>query len=96
LQIIDDDATLSEIVQKLTETFEKSKPKPWSFDGTTKFAERLLSQIIGFRIEIERIEGKWKMSQNQPIERREKVVAALRKKGDPHSIAVAEIMDVSK
>ena len=91
LQIIRDSSKLYEIVQTLTGKYEKSRLKPWSFDGMTTFAERLLTQITGFRLEIERIEGKWKLSQNQPIERREKVIAALRERDDSNSNAIADI-----
>jgi transcriptional regulator len=93
LRIIEDEPNLSSIVQRMTEIYERSMPRPWSFDGSTRFAERLLSQIIGFRIEIEQIEGKWKMSQNQTTERQAKVVAALHERSDPNSQAVAEIID---
>ena len=41
----------------------------------------MLTQIVGFRIEIEKIEGKWKLNQNHPAERRQKVVRALRRAG---------------
>ena len=56
-------------------------PRPWSFDGAGTFVERMLAQIVGFRIEIEKIEGKWKLNQNHPVERREKVVRALQHAG---------------
>jgi transcriptional regulator len=93
LQIIDDSQTLTNLVTRLTDLYERSMPNPWSFDGSTTFAERLLTQIIGFRILIERMEGKWKMSQNQPVERQQKVVAALRQRTDPDSQGVADLMD---
>ena len=67
-------------------------PRPWSFDGSRTFAERMLAQIVGFRIEIEKIEGKWKLNQNHPVERREKVVQALRERGDENAQAVAAMM----
>ena len=96
LQIIEDEVTLSQIVQRMTDVYERSMPNPWTFDGETTFAKRLLSQITGFRMEIEQIEGKWKMSQNQPVERREKVIAALRQKSDPKSDAVASLIDANQ
>jgi transcriptional regulator len=52
----------------------------------------MVSQIVGFRIEIERIEGKWKMSQNHPVGRQTKVIAALRGLDHPDSMAVADLM----
>lgn len=46
----------------------------------------------GFRIEISRIEGKWKLNQNRPPEQRERVVQQLRTLGDENSQAIAELM----
>ena len=92
LEIVEDQSNVSKIVQTTTDFYENSLPKPWSFNETTTFAERLLTQIVGFRIVIEKLEGKWKLSQNHPVERQEKVVAALRKQGDENSQAISEMM----
>jgi predicted FMN-binding regulatory protein PaiB len=92
LQRIDDAASLAQIVSRMTDSYERSLPDPWSFDPATTFVERMVSQIVGFRIEIERIEGKWKMSQNHPVERHTKVIAALRCQAHPDSMAVADLM----
>ena len=92
LQRIDDAASLAQIVSRMTDSYERSLPDPWSFDAATTFVERMVSQIVGFRIEIERIEGKWKMSQNHPVERHTKVIAALRGQAHPDSMAVADLM----
>ena len=67
-------------------------PRPWSFDPSSLYMERSLTQIVGFRIEIERIEGKWKLNQNHPAERRKKVVRALRERGDENAQAIAAMM----
>ena len=92
LEIVDDHSNVSKIVQTMTDFYEKTMPKPWSFDETTTFAERLLTQIVGFRIVIEKLDGKWKLSQNHPAERQEKVVAALQKQDDENSQAISEMM----
>jgi transcriptional regulator len=52
----------------------------------------VLAQIVGFRIEIEKIEGKFKLNQNHPVERRQKVVQALQQRGDENALAVAAMM----
>ena len=54
--------------------------------------ERMLAQIVGFRIEVEKIEGKWKLNQNHPVERRKKVVQALREQDDENAQAIAAMM----
>jgi transcriptional regulator len=61
-------------------------------DTTGPFVDRMLAQIVGFRIEIDRLEGKWKLNQNHPAERRVKVIAALERQGDENSRGVAEMM----
>ena len=92
LELVEDQSDLSKIVRTITDFYEKTMPKPWSFDETTTFAERLITQIVGFRIVIEKLEGKWKLSQNHPVERQEKVVEALSSRGDENSQAISKMM----
>ena len=51
-----------------------------------------LGQPTGELIEITRIEGKWKTSQNQPADAREGVVRGLTGRGDDASHAMAELV----
>ncbi len=51
----------------------------------------MLKAIAGFAIDVETLEGKWKLSQNRPEGDREKVVAWL-EKGDASAREVAELM----
>jgi len=92
VEIIDDESGLLAIVQAMVQVYEQGMPRPWSFDASTTFAKRLLEQIVGFRIAIEKIEGKFKLNQNHPVERRRKVVSALQKRGGEESQAIASIM----
>ena len=41
---------------------------------------------------IEKIEGKWKLNQNHPVERRRKVVQALQQRSDENALAVVAMM----
>lgn len=68
---------------------------PWKFDPSSDFAAKLRKQIVGFRIDITRMEGKWKLNQNHPRERREKVIRALRARGDSDSLAIADLMEAA-
>jgi len=79
-------------VRRSVEVYERAMPRPWSLGEADTFAERLLKQIVGFRIEIERLKGKWKLNQNHPVERREKVVRALGERGEENSTAIAALM----
>jgi transcriptional regulator len=85
-------ASVSVSVFLWTNGYEGAMPQPWTLHEPSEFVERLLRQIVGFRIDIARLEGKWKLNQNQPRERREKVALALRKQPDDNSQAIAAMM----
>ncbi|MCA9056924.1 MAG: FMN-binding negative transcriptional regulator [Planctomycetaceae bacterium] len=77
-------------VRRTVDYYESTRPQPWSLDTPDpEFVDRLLNAIVCFRIRIQRIEGKWKLSQNHDLERRSRVIAALReeKREDAHQIA---------
>jgi transcriptional regulator len=92
IQIIENEHALLEIVQEMVQVYEQAMSQPWSLPDSGTFVGRLLGQIVGFRIEIEKIEGKWKLNQNHPVERRRKVVRALRERGDENAQAIAAMM----
>jgi transcriptional regulator len=92
VELCDEDASVRQIVERTVDVYEASLPRPWTFDGRTTFAERLLSQIVAFRLPIERLEGKWKLNQNHPVERRQKVVQALESRGSNDELAIAQLM----
>ena len=86
---IEDESSLLEIVQNLVSVYERNMPEPWSLDPSANFSKRMLAQIVGFRIGITKIEGKFKLNQNHPAERRQKVVLALRTRGGENAEAIA-------
>jgi len=92
VEIIEDEDALLEIVQGTVRVYEQAMPRPWSFDPSSTFVERMLAQVVGFRIEVEKIEGKWKLNQNHPVERRKMVVRALRERGGENAQAIAVLM----
>jgi transcriptional regulator len=92
VQVIDDEGALLGIVRETVRVYEQAMPQPWSFDGSSTFVDRLLAQIVGFRSEVEKIDGKGKLNQNHPVERRQKVVRALQQRGGENAQAVAAMM----
>ncbi len=90
--VVEDRAALLDIVRRSVTYYEASLPRPWALDESSTFVGRLLGQIVGFRIEIERLEGKWKLNQNHPTERRKKVADALQERGGDDAQAVADMI----
>ncbi|HEX3149410.1 MAG TPA: FMN-binding negative transcriptional regulator [Gemmataceae bacterium] len=92
VELIEEPAVLVELVRELTRVAEQSMPTPWSFDPADPFVHKLAAQIVGFRITITNLEGKWKLNQNHPRERRQQVIDALRAQGDGNAVGIAELM----
>jgi transcriptional regulator len=51
--------------------------------------------IVGIEINISRIEGKWKVSQNRSAEDRAGIVAGLLATGDERSLRMANLIDAA-
>jgi transcriptional regulator len=78
IEMIDDTELLRAIVTRLTETHEAGRATPWAVtDAPEAFVRGQLKGIVGFRLPIARLEGKWKMSQNRPAADRAGVAAGL-------------------
>jgi transcriptional regulator len=81
--VIDDRAWLRRLVGDLTEIHERGRPNPWSVDDAPQdFVAVQLKAIVGIEIPLDRIEGKWKVSQNRSEPDRRGVVEGLRTDGD--------------
>jgi transcriptional regulator len=93
VELIEDPVGVLALLDRTVEHFESNQPRPWRLaDQPAEFIERLAGQIVGFRIPIDRLEGKWKLNQNHPQERRERVIAALSGQESADSLAVARLM----
>jgi len=91
-RLVEDRDGLLEILRRSVLAYEGPRPVPWTFDESEPHVEGLLGAIVGFRIEIARLEGKWKLSQNHSEERRRKVIRALAARTDDDSQAIAAMM----
>jgi transcriptional regulator len=92
LALVEDHRATIDIVRDYVAFYERSLPKPWTIAEGDAFIDRLARSVVAFRIEIRRIEGKWKLNQNHPRERRRKVIDVLRERSDENSQAIADLM----
>ena len=78
LEAVDDAPWLRELVGRLTDRHEAPRPAPWSVgDAPADYVQQMLRAIVGIRIPIERLVGKWKVSQNRSQADREGVAQGL-------------------
>lgn len=92
LRLLDDPDAVLGIVAKMVQTYEANMPTPWQLDANSEYTRKLAGAIVGFRIEIEKLEGKWKLSQNHSVERRAKVAAALESSTSTDAREIARLM----
>ncbi len=79
LVIHDDPEWLLDLVTKLTNRHEAGRPEPWQVsDAPESYTHSQLRGIVGVELSIVSVEGKAKMSQNQPERNRAGVIAGLR------------------
>jgi transcriptional regulator len=90
--LVQDPVELAGILAAMVNTFERGQPRPWTLDTSSDYFGRMVRGIVGFRIAIDRLEGKWKLNQNHPAERREKVIRILAASTDPQAQEVARLM----
>jgi transcriptional regulator len=89
---IHDDQQLLKIVHDTVNLYEAAMPTPWKMDTGSDFNQKLVKAIVGFNIQITRIEGKLKLNQNHTPDRRETVIRALEKSPDQNAREIADLM----
>jgi transcriptional regulator len=92
-QIIEDRARLYALLNTLVDLHESTFEQPWAMRLPDDYMDKMMRAIVGFEIEIARIEGKLKLSQNRTEHERRRVADALGQSGDALNTAVAELMD---
>ncbi|MGZ5031013.1 MAG: FMN-binding negative transcriptional regulator [Methylobacter sp.] len=95
LRVIDDAAWVWAQLEALTAraSHEAAFERPWALaDAPTDFTDKLVGAVVGIEISITRLEGKWKVSQNQPPRNWAGVVQGLRENGQT---AMAELVEKS-
>jgi transcriptional regulator len=92
-QVMQDKAWVLRHVSDLTAQQEAGEPQPWAVtDAPESFIDVMLRGIVGFRFDITRLEGKWKMSQNREMADRVTTAAGLEQRGKNEDAQVAEVI----
>lgn len=85
MKIRDDERFVRGVVARLTRVNEAhtGSDRPWKMtDSSKEYVDQMLSAIVGIEIEITRLIGKWKLSQNREERDRNNAVEELRKRGE--------------
>ena len=91
IRIRDDEKFVRRVVARLTRNHEGRTPDntPWKMgDSAPEYIDARLAEIVGIEVTVERMVGKWKVSQNRSARDRDNVVQELQKRGE-HTISEA-------
>jgi transcriptional regulator len=68
LTVMDEAKFVRGVVARLTREHEATEPRPWKMgDSPPDYIDGMLRAIVGIEIEVKRIEGKAKLSQNREV-----------------------------
>lgn len=90
--MIDDATALEHMVTQLVVQHEQARQPAWEMDLPTDYMDKMLKAIVGFEIQITRLEGKYKLSQNRAEADQHNVIAGLAASDSPVEQETAAIM----
>lgn len=89
-RVIDDAGRVRDLLDRLVAEYEGAA---WTLDGQdADFLERMSHGIVAFEMPVQRIEGKFKLSQNRPEADRGRVAAEFEESGDAMHRELARLM----
>lgn len=91
--VMADETETRALLDELVHRYEGGRPRPWHLQLEGHPLAAMLGAIVGFRLSIERIDVKFKFSQNRSADDRERVITALRRENHADATATAEWMD---
>ena len=92
-RVIEDPDWIAAQVTELTRRQEAARTEPWAVsDAPKRFIDAQIKAIVGIEIPIDRIEGKWKVSQNRPEPDQKRVIEELRSAKSEASRRMAELV----
>ena len=96
LQAVEDAPWLHDLVSRLTRHHESPRTQPWAVsDAPDDYVQQMLRAIVGIQIPVDKLIGKWKLSQNRSAADRLGVSQGLAEEtANPQAAAMARLVPV--
>lgn len=91
-RVVEDTAAFAEILRLTIDEYEAGRPTPWREELPADYKAAMMKAIVGFEIEITRVEAKFKLSQNRKPEDIAGAAAALSQSENQTERALAALM----
>jgi transcriptional regulator len=93
LRLRDDPQFLRGHLESLTRRHEADRPRPWNVsDAPADYVAQQMKAIVGVELAIDRLEGKWKMSQNRADADIDGVIRGLAESDEAQDRSVAALV----
>lgn len=93
VRLVEEEGWLRRLLKRLSARHEAGNPTPWRIEDLPEpYLAAMSRGIVGVEIAVDRLEGKFKLSQNRPAEDRPRIVAALEQDAGADARAVARLM----
>jgi transcriptional regulator len=94
VRAVDDPVWLLAMLDRMTARHEGKRAAPWSVhDAPREYVEKLLEQIVGIEIRVERMHGIFKLSQNRSAKDRETIAGDMESRTE--TSGVADLMETA-
>lgn len=78
-----DEAALRSLLARLSAKYESGRERPWRMEALSdEYLGKMVNAIVGYAIEVEKLEAKFKLSQNRPGRDAANVADALEAEGE--------------
>lgn len=91
-RMVDDAERLHEMLASLVHNHESQRVPAWEMKLPEDYMDKMMQAIVGFEIEITRLEGKYKLSQNRSETDQHNVAENLSQSEDALDVQTGELM----
>jgi transcriptional regulator len=92
MELTEDHESTLALLHEMVERFESARAAPWHLQLTGQALEAMVRAIVAFRMVIERVDTKLKLSQNRSVIDRRRVIEGLRAENTAEASATADWM----
>ena len=95
-RLIEDEERMRTMLRELVDTHEQPRTPAWEMNVPEDYMQKMMRAIVAFEIPIERLEGKYKLSQNRSEADQQHVIDALGDSEYPVERSTAALMQSRK
>ncbi len=93
-KLLDDNNKKAQVLESTIEAFEPSYLKQWQqLANINRYQEKMMNGIVAFEIKVDRIEGKFKLSQNRLEEERNTIISRFKQSNHANEKELGDFME---